>query len=43
MWGQIDRPADGTSTDWWLLGLVSRTEAEAGDTWKLAGFTVSEP
>jgi len=26
-----------------LAGLVSRTEAKAGATWKLAGFTVSEP
>ena len=43
LWGQIDHPEEGTSTDWWLLGLVSRTEAEAGATWKLVGFTVSEP
>jgi hypothetical protein len=43
LWGQIDHPEEGTSTDWWLLGLVSRTEAEAGATWKLVGFTVAEP
>ncbi|HZM00318.1 MAG TPA: hypothetical protein VFD43_08710 [Planctomycetota bacterium] len=43
LWGQIDDPAEGTSTDWWLLGLLSRTEAEAGNTWKVAGFTVAGP
>ena len=43
LWGEIDDTTAGTSTDWWLLGLVSRTESTAGDTWKLAGFTVSEP
>ena len=43
VWGQIDDAAAGTHTNWWLLGLLSRTEAEAGDTWRVAGFTVSGP
>jgi hypothetical protein len=37
LWGQIDDTTAGTATDWWLAGLVSRTEAKAGATWKAGG------
>jgi hypothetical protein len=43
LWGEIDDLTAGTSTDWWLLGLVSRTEAKEGNTWRVAGFAVSGP
>jgi len=43
VWGQrIDREAKST-VDWWLLGLVSRTRAPVGNSWKLLGFTVAGP
>lgn len=41
LWGEIDDPAEGTSTDWWLLGLLSRTEAKEGNTWRVAGIPVA--
>ena len=42
-WGQrIDTEAERV-TDWWLLGLVSRTRLPEGNTWKLLGFSVVSP
>lgn len=43
LWGSIDDAEAGTATDWWLAGLVSRTEAEAGDTWRLLGLPIVGP
>lgn len=43
LWGAIEDEAAGTATDWWLLGLVSRTEAAAGDTWRLCGLPILGP
>jgi hypothetical protein len=43
IWGQrIDRVEEST-VDWWLLGLVSRTTAPEGNTWKVFGLPVSGP
>ncbi len=43
LWGRIDDTAEGTETDWWLLGLVSRTTSVEGNTWKVAGLPVAGP
>lgn len=43
VWGRIDDVAEGTETDWWLLGLVARTRAEAGETWRVLGLPVVSP
>jgi hypothetical protein len=43
LWGEIDDTSAGTATDWWLAGLLSRTEAKEGNTWRVAGIAVSEP
>ncbi len=42
-WGWIDDTAERSHTDWWLLGLLSRNQAPAGDTWRVLGIPVSEP
>lgn len=43
IWGRIDDLSEGTETDWWLLGLLSRTRAEAGETWRVFGLPVVGP
>lgn len=40
-WGQW-HDADGL-TDWWLLGLVSRREEAAGNTWRVLGIPIISP
>lgn len=43
LWGTRDDRVAGTHTDWWLLGLFSRSEASDGVRWKVAGLTVVGP
>jgi hypothetical protein len=40
-WGQR-HDADGL-TDWWLLGLLSRREESAGNTWRILGIPIVSP
>ena len=42
-WGWMDDTEEQSHTDWWLLGLLSRNQAPAGDTWRVLGIPVSEP
>jgi hypothetical protein len=42
-WGRtIDRPAE-RQTDWWLLGLLARTRAPEGNTWRVLGLPIISP
>lgn len=43
LWGDRSDHVAGTHTDWWLLGLLSRSTSAEGVTWSVAGFTVSGP
>jgi hypothetical protein len=43
LWGQLRDDLAGRTTDWWLAGLLARTTAPEGDTWRLAGIPVSSP
>jgi hypothetical protein len=43
LWGRIDDHTTNTSTDWWLLGLLSRTSSAAGNTWRVLGLPVISP
>jgi hypothetical protein len=42
-WGQSWDTESDHHTDWWLLGLVSRSEAPEGDTWRVLGLPVISP
>lgn len=42
-WGQVTDTVDETVTDWWALGLVARTRAPEGNTWRVFGLPVSGP
>jgi len=43
LWGRTtDRAAERT-TDWWLAGLLSRTEKPEGVTWRVAGLPIAGP
>ncbi|MGQ0551761.1 MAG: hypothetical protein ACT4PU_00910 [Planctomycetota bacterium] len=39
-WGEWSDAEAGTSTDWWLAGLLARTRDPQGHSWRLAGFPV---
>lgn len=43
LWGQITDRVNQTETNWWLAGLLSRTSAPEGDTWRVAGIPISRP
>jgi len=43
LWGRIDDHVGDTSTDWWLLGLLSRNTSAEGDTWSLLGLPIVSP
>ena len=43
LWGEISDRDEGWETDWWLAGLLARTRAPEGDTWRVFGLPVSSP
>lgn len=43
LWGGISDRANQRETNWWMAGLVSRTEAPEGNTWRIVGIPVSRP
>ncbi len=43
LWGQVRDDAEQRTTDWWLAGLLARTTAPEGDTWRVLGIPVSGP
>ena len=43
LWGDFHDVETQTETDWWLLGLVSRSQSPEGTTWSLAGLPVVGP
>lgn len=42
LWGWRADVAEDRETDWWLLGLFSRTRQAGATTWKVLGLPVSE-
>jgi len=43
LWGGMSDRVNQTETNWWAAGLVSRTEAPEGNTWRIAGIPISRP
>lgn len=43
LWGDVDDRVAGTHTDWWLMGLLSRSTSGAGTSWSVCGLTVAGP
>ena len=43
LWGGFRDTASGHDTQWWLAGLLARTQAPEGDTWRVLGIPVSSP
>ncbi len=38
LWGSFDDRIEGTHTDWWALGLLSRKQSPDGSSWRLLGI-----
>lgn len=43
LWGGFSDTASGRATDWWLAGLLARTRAPEGETWRVLGLPVVSP
>ncbi|MFT7462407.1 MAG: hypothetical protein ACI9EF_000747, partial [Pseudohongiellaceae bacterium] len=43
LWGHFEDRVEETETHWWLLGLLSRSAAPEGNTWRLLGLPIVSP